>query len=73
MKTDTSHSKISLAECKKILSADSIVYTDEEIIQMRDWLYHMADIAIDANEMEEDKRMLEAKQREAKETSAHKI
>jgi len=70
MKTDTSHSKISLAECKKILSEDGIVYTDEEIIQMRDWLYHIAEIAIDANEMEEDKRMLAAKQSEANETSA---
>ena len=37
---------------------------------MRDWLYHMADIAIDANEREEDKRMLAAQQSEAKETSA---
>ena len=49
-----------MTECKKILHADGLLYSDEEIIQIRDWMYHMADIAIDANEMEEVKRKLAA-------------
>jgi hypothetical protein len=60
MKIDYFDSKISLAECKKILNKENIYYADEEIIQMRDWLYKMADIAIDSYEMEEDKRKLNA-------------
>ena len=63
MRSDSSNSKISLTECKKILHADGLLYSDEEIIQIRDWMYHMADIAIEANEMEEDRRKLEASKR----------
>ena len=40
--------KLSLAKCKKILNVDGFCYTDEEVIKIRDWLYHMVDIAIDA-------------------------
>ncbi len=46
------NNKLSLAECKKILSGDGDEYTDEQIIIIRDWLYHMADIAIEAYELE---------------------
>lgn len=40
--------KLSLIECKKILNTDGLCYTDEEVLKIRDWLYQMADIAIDA-------------------------
>ena len=40
--------KLSLNACKKILNTDGLNYTDEEIIKIRDWLYVMANIAIDA-------------------------
>ena len=40
--------RMSLKACKKILNTDGLNYTDEEIIKIRDWLYVMADIAIDA-------------------------
>lgn len=40
--------KMSLTACKKILNKDGLNYTDEEIIKIRDWLYVMAEIAIDA-------------------------
>lgn len=40
--------RLSLTDCKIILNTDGLYYTDEEIILIRDWLYHMADIAIDA-------------------------
>ena len=39
--------KLSLVECKKILNTNGLCYTDEEIIKIRDWMYHMAEIAID--------------------------
>ncbi len=38
--------RIPLEECKKTLNVDGDEFTDEEIIMIRDWLYHMADIAI---------------------------
>jgi len=40
--------RLSLATCKKILKRNGVQHTDEEIIKIRDWLYHLADIAIDA-------------------------
>ena len=43
---------LTLNECKKILNQDGILYTDEEVILIRDWMYHMADIAIDVIEQE---------------------
>lgn len=52
MKSDSSNSKISLTECKKILGSNGSLYSDEEIIIIRDWMYHISDIAIDANEMD---------------------
>ena len=67
MKSGASYSKLSLAECRKILNTDGLFYTDEEIIQIRDWIYHIADIAIDANEMEENKLRLDAASRDYKE------
>ena len=40
--------RLSLAICKKILKRNDIQHTDEEIILIRDWFYHLTDIAIDA-------------------------
>jgi hypothetical protein len=40
--------KLSLAECKKILNTDGLCYTDEEVLKIRDYLYHLADLTIDA-------------------------
>jgi hypothetical protein len=48
MKSAAENRKLSLIECKKILNTDGLCYTDEEVLKIRDWLYHMADIAIDA-------------------------
>ncbi len=52
MNSGEGNSKLSLAECKKILSGDGDEYTEEQIIKIRDWLYHVADIAIEAYEIE---------------------
>lgn len=42
--------KLSLVECKKILNTDGLCYTDEEVLKIRDYLYHLADLTIDAIE-----------------------
>ena len=47
MKSAAENRKLSLVECKKILNTNGLCYTDEEVLKIRDWLYHMADIAID--------------------------
>ncbi len=52
----SNESKLSLAKCKKILNVDGLCYTDEEVIKIRDWLYHMANIAIDAMNEKEAKK-----------------
>ncbi len=41
---------LSLNDCKKILNDGDEFYNDEEIILIRDWLAHMADIAIESME-----------------------
>ena len=51
--------KISLAECKKILNTDGLFYSDEEIIEIRDFLYQLADIAMD--DLEKDRIKKEKK------------
>ncbi len=51
--------KLSLEECKKTLNVDGDNFTDEQIILIRDWLYHMADIAImDYDQRQEEKERL---------------
>ncbi len=40
------NSKLSLAECRKIATKHGIPYTDEELIEMRDWLDNMGDIIL---------------------------
>jgi hypothetical protein len=50
MKGFVENTKLSLASCRKILGTDSLLYTDQEIIIMRDWMYHLADITIDSLE-----------------------
>lgn len=47
---------LSLKECKKILNND---LTDEQIIVLRDWMYHMADIAIEVQNDKVQKTTLE--------------
>ena len=47
--------RLSLSACKRILNTDGVFYTDDEIVELRDWLYHMADIVFDTLDREEDK------------------
>ena len=57
------HKKMSLTECKKILNTDGMFYTDEEIIELSDFIYHLTDIVLD--DLEKEKYMKPAKQIEA--------
>ena len=36
--------KISLSKCKSVLESDGSKYTDEEVLQIRDYLYMLAEI-----------------------------
>lgn len=38
--------RISLTECKKILNKNGNKYTDNEIIEIRNWLYFISEIAL---------------------------
>jgi len=58
--------KISLKKCKTILQKDGSVYSDEEIFQIREFLYKMANLDFEVyqkakqkeSEKEEEKRSL---------------
>ena len=41
---------LTVKECREILEQDAEGLTDEEVIQVRDWLSMMADIAIESVE-----------------------
>ncbi|MHB8260883.1 MAG: hypothetical protein ACYDCN_06055 [Bacteroidia bacterium] len=59
MKLVSENHKLSLTECKRTLNTDGLFYTDEEIIEIRDFLYHMADIAMDDIEKEDNKKLIQ--------------
>ena len=59
MKSATENKKLSLTECKRTLNTDGLFYTDEEIIELRDFLYELADIVMENIENEEDKKRIE--------------
>lgn len=58
--------KISLKKCKAILQKDGSVYTDDEVSQIRDFLYKIAELDYEADQktkqkesvIEEEKRSL---------------
>lgn len=54
------NNKVTLAECRKILNRYGVQYTDEEILEIRDWLYHIIEIILDAQERFKDKEGFEA-------------
>jgi hypothetical protein len=50
MSVGTLNGKLSLAECRKVIGKESINYSDEELIKIRDWLDNMADIVLEVIE-----------------------
>ena len=47
---------LSLEECKKIINAGEMQFTDEEVIQIRDFLYELVQIAIEAKAYQRQQR-----------------
>jgi len=47
---------LTIKECREILEQDAEGLTDEEVIQIRDWLSMMADIAIESVEKSREER-----------------
>ena len=58
---------LTVKECREILEQDAEGLTDEEVIQIRDWLSMMADIAIESVE----KSSAEKENRKHEKTSNH--
>lgn len=47
MKTVKESERLSLTACKKILNKNGNNYSDNEIIEIRNWLYFMSEIALE--------------------------
>ena len=60
---------LTVKECREILEQDAEGLTDEEVIQIRDWLSMMADIAIES--VEKSKAEKENKKDEKKSNHLH--
>jgi hypothetical protein len=50
--------RISLTECKKILNKNGNHYTDNEIIEIRNWLYFISEIVLSSLEENEAQQKL---------------
>jgi hypothetical protein len=50
MKTIRESERISLSECKRILNKNGNNYTDNEIIEIRNWLYFISEISLSSLE-----------------------
>jgi len=46
MQSTNERGRVSLTECKKVLSKKGKHYTDAEILAIRDWLYLLAEITL---------------------------
>jgi hypothetical protein len=46
MRTIKESERISLTECKRILNKNGNHYTDNEIIEIRNWLYFISEISL---------------------------
>ena len=60
---------LTVKECREILEQDAEGLTDEEVIQIRDWLSMMADIAIKS--VEKSRAEKENKKNEKKSNHLH--
>ena len=60
---------LTVKECREILEQDAEGLTDEEVIQIRDWLSMMADIAIES--VEKSRAEKENKKNEKKSNHLH--
>lgn len=61
MKTINESEKISLAECKKVMSSRGKKYTDEELLKIRNWIYAFTEITLQFLETKTDEELKELK------------
>lgn len=47
MKPTVESDKLSIAECRKILNVGGVKYSDEEIKQIREWIYYYAELTLE--------------------------
>jgi hypothetical protein len=47
---------LSIEKCNEILNKNEKIYTKEEVVAVREWLYQFAEIIINTKENEEPKR-----------------
>jgi hypothetical protein len=47
MKPILESDKLSIAECRKILNVGGVKYSDEEIKQIREWIYYYAELTLE--------------------------
>lgn len=56
MKSIRESERISLTECKKVLNKNGNHYTDNEIIEIRNWLYFISEISLTSFEERENRQ-----------------
>lgn len=61
MKSIGASEKISLTDCKRILNANGNNYSDEEILKIRNWLYHYSELTLSFLERKTDKEIIDIK------------
>lgn len=47
MKPTLESNKLSIAECRTILNVNGVKYSDEEIKQIREWIYYYAELTLE--------------------------
>ena len=62
MKTLRESERLSVNQCKKILNTNGNTYSDEEILKIRNWLYHYTEMTIQFLERKTDEQIIEIKQ-----------
>ncbi len=61
MKTLKESDKLSLNQCKNILNTNGNNYSDDEILKIRNWLYHYTEMTMKFLEKKTDEQIIEIK------------
>jgi hypothetical protein len=46
MSTSNNNHRLSVIECEKILNKNGLIHSEEEVKLIREWMYHLSEIAI---------------------------
>ena len=61
MKTIRECDKLSLEQCKKILNVNGNSYSDEDLLKIRNWLYHYSEMTLAFLERKTNDEIIEIK------------